>query len=901
VPSNRTGAVAHGLQTLFQAGSLVGVSDGQLLERFALRDGEMSETAFAALVDRHGPMVWRTCRAVLRDEHGAADAFQATFLVLVRKAGSLWVRESIAPWLHRVAVRAANQARREVRRRNEAEQRAAQLNSGWTESEVPDDLADVIHQEIDRLPERHRRVVVLCELEERSCEEAARCLRCPVGTVKSRLARARERLRGALVRRGVMPTAVLAEMSRSARAAIDSPPSASTASTVRGSVLYAGDPLRAAGVISATALMLAEGVLKAMIRARLQSVVLVAMAAVGLLVPAWLAFAGQEAGERPKAPVPASPKAAGRSIDLQGNWIIRGSGEAIGLIRIEGPGRQPHATLLSIAWTNAYRLADSKVDHLRIDDRTVRFTLHLQAALSINSRTMEFIVYFSDDQPRPNALRGSLEYGRWGPYPANLERTDRSEIDRPQGRAPTPENDDLRRYQQTKDPSKRREILEEMLAKYKDAPMGQLAATWMVQDRAQAGAPEDEVRVLMDQAIRIAARYGREMEIGAMNQIIGVTVGTKDLDDLVLDYARRAVAKLLPSDSVHLQTTALKNLVSAVRKSTRIDDARATAEISALEDRIAALSRAAGSDPARGGEVAAVARRDSIPWARNFAAARKQAKAEGRLILVELLGDDTSWSRRFDADVFPRPEVVEAMRPFVSVKVVAYDGEGKPLAAQYHAHIPDYPTILFLDPTIDDSEDSRIVGKVPVFLPPSTFIEQLNAIARMPKDINQLIEKAHPDDGDRMRLLATAMAMQGRTKDAAALIERAWGPGSDPNFDRWAAVYNTLGDEVMLRMRSAEAAGWFEKAIRVAKRPVDVYTAHLGAGVVAMFQQKWDAAIRELEKAARVEGVSDFDRAFPKEFLTNMAKPPAGVPGIQEAAAALKRLESVGSRKSGDK
>jgi DNA-directed RNA polymerase specialized sigma24 family protein len=84
VPPNRTRAVPRGLQTLFHTGSLVGVTDGQLLERFAARDGEASESAFAALVERHAALVWRTCRAVLRDEHEAADAFQATFLVLVR-------------------------------------------------------------------------------------------------------------------------------------------------------------------------------------------------------------------------------------------------------------------------------------------------------------------------------------------------------------------------------------------------------------------------------------------------------------------------------------------------------------------------------------------------------------------------------------------------------------------------------------------------------------------------------------------------------------------------------------------------------------------------------------------------------------------------------------------------
>jgi RNA polymerase sigma factor (sigma-70 family) len=231
VPPNRTRAVPRGLQTLFHAGSLVGDTDGQLLERFAARDGEASESAFAALVERHAALVWRTCRAVLRDEHEAADAFQATFLVLVRKAGTLWVRDSIAPWLHRVALRAANQARREARRRKETERRAAELRMAWTEGEMTNDRLDAIHREIDRLPERHRVVVVLCDLEGRSYEEAARHLRCPVGTVKSRLSRARERLREGLARRGVVPTALAQGIVRL--------PEGLVASTVRGSVLFA--------------------------------------------------------------------------------------------------------------------------------------------------------------------------------------------------------------------------------------------------------------------------------------------------------------------------------------------------------------------------------------------------------------------------------------------------------------------------------------------------------------------------------------------------------------------------------------------------------------------------------------------------------------------------------------
>ncbi len=285
----RTGsrAAPRGLQALFHAGSLIGVTDGQLLERFALRDGEASETAFAALVERHTTLVWRTCRAVLRDEHEAADAFQATFLVLVRKAGSLWVRDSIAPWLYRVALRAANQARREAQRRRQIERRAGELRAGWTEGAMTDDSIEVLHREIDRLPERHRSVIVLCDLEGRSYEEAARHLRCPVGTVRSRLARARERLRERLSRRGLAPAAmssVLPDMP-------EAPPEVLTASTIRGSLLFASDPIKTAGSVSKAAVIVAEGVLRAMIRTKLHIAVLMASVAFGLLVPAWLLHA----------------------------------------------------------------------------------------------------------------------------------------------------------------------------------------------------------------------------------------------------------------------------------------------------------------------------------------------------------------------------------------------------------------------------------------------------------------------------------------------------------------------------------------------------------------------------------------------------------------------------------
>ena len=121
----RDGAILRQLQTLYNIGTIGDLTDGQLLERFATDADEVAELAFSALVERHEAMVWRVCLAILRDEHEAEDAFQATFLVLVRKARSLWVRDSLGPWLHQVACRTASYLRTTGRRRRKHEQRCA--------------------------------------------------------------------------------------------------------------------------------------------------------------------------------------------------------------------------------------------------------------------------------------------------------------------------------------------------------------------------------------------------------------------------------------------------------------------------------------------------------------------------------------------------------------------------------------------------------------------------------------------------------------------------------------------------------------------------------------------------------------------------------------------------------
>src|SRR5262249_34364079 len=202
------------LSTLYNLGSVGTLTDGQLLECFMARDEPAaSEAAFAALVDRHGAMVLGTCRKVLGDVHEAHDAFQATFLVLASKAESIRRRESVGGWLFGIARRVAARARVEAARRRRHLERLGAERSSLPDrhedapcDEAQPDLAPLI-AEVDRLPERFRAPVVLHYLEGLSTEATAQRLGCPRGTVLSRLARARSRLRKRLERRGVAPAA----------------------------------------------------------------------------------------------------------------------------------------------------------------------------------------------------------------------------------------------------------------------------------------------------------------------------------------------------------------------------------------------------------------------------------------------------------------------------------------------------------------------------------------------------------------------------------------------------------------------------------------------------------------------------------------------------------------------
>jgi RNA polymerase sigma factor (sigma-70 family) len=198
------------------------VSDGLLLDRFV---EQWDQAAFRDLVRRHGPMVLGVCRRILRDPHAAEDAFQATFLLLVRKAGSVRKRESVGPWLYGVAQRVALEARG-VASRRQVPVRLDPEVPGVDDHDVleRDELHAALHEELGRLPEKYRAPLVLCYIEGLTHEAVARQLGWPIGTVRVRIARGRDLLGARLIRRGMTPAAVLLAFGLLPKAAAAVPP-----------------------------------------------------------------------------------------------------------------------------------------------------------------------------------------------------------------------------------------------------------------------------------------------------------------------------------------------------------------------------------------------------------------------------------------------------------------------------------------------------------------------------------------------------------------------------------------------------------------------------------------------------------------------------------------------------
>jgi RNA polymerase sigma factor (sigma-70 family) len=268
--------------------------DGELLARFvAGRD----EVAFAALVRRYGPMVLGVCRRVTRHEQDAEDAFQATFLVLVRRAGHIALPHLLGNWLYGVALRTATRARwRAARRRARELPLPAGDSTPAACGSEPSDVREVLDEEVSGLPAKYRLPFVLCYVEGKTNDEAARLLGCPRGTVQSRLAWARDRLRSRLTRRGVTASAGAGAAWLSAQLATAAVPAALDAGAMRAAVAMASVAPGSAAVSGSVA-ELTKGVLQTMWLAKIKYTLVVLLsfnflAWTGAL--AYQAWAGQQ-------------------------------------------------------------------------------------------------------------------------------------------------------------------------------------------------------------------------------------------------------------------------------------------------------------------------------------------------------------------------------------------------------------------------------------------------------------------------------------------------------------------------------------------------------------------------------------------------------------------------------
>jgi RNA polymerase sigma-70 factor (ECF subfamily) len=276
---------------------LVREGDGPLLDRYV---GSRDEAAFEALVRRHGPMVLGVCRRILGDAHEAQDAFQATFLVLVKKAASVVPPEMVGNFLYGVARQTALRARSAAVRRRLRERQVADLPEPPARPADPqDDLRDTLDQELACLPQKYRAALVVCDLEGRGHKEAALRLGWPVGTLASRLSRGRRMLAKRLARRGVDP-------SGGALSACV-PPSLVTSTVKAGSLYGAGQAAVRASVVALT-----KGVLKAMFMNRVRTVAGMFLMAGTLVLGGGLVYRNAAAGQpevqsqNPAARVPAT-------------------------------------------------------------------------------------------------------------------------------------------------------------------------------------------------------------------------------------------------------------------------------------------------------------------------------------------------------------------------------------------------------------------------------------------------------------------------------------------------------------------------------------------------------------------------------------------------------------------
>ena len=265
-------------------------SDRELLECFKNDSGPIGHEAFRILVERHGPMVLGLCRSLVRDQHEAEDAFQATFLVLVGKARSIERRDTLGPWLHGVAAKVARRARGRLQERRRREVPVVAELQGRDRA-APDEFSAqaLVHEEIARLPDSFRKPLVLCCLQGLSYDLAAQQLGVNPSALRGRLERARKRLSSRLRHRGVLSLAGVPAF-ESLPAALSPLPSTLIESTVQFSLRWSRVTglLGGGSVVPESISTLAQGVIQSMLiqTIRVSAVALLAAGAIGTVARA---------------------------------------------------------------------------------------------------------------------------------------------------------------------------------------------------------------------------------------------------------------------------------------------------------------------------------------------------------------------------------------------------------------------------------------------------------------------------------------------------------------------------------------------------------------------------------------------------------------------------------------
>jgi RNA polymerase sigma factor (sigma-70 family) len=304
IRSRFSGAVLDQLERLFSHGTVAGLSEAELLERFVTH---RDDAAFEALMTRYGPMVLGVCRQLLHDPNDVDDAFQATFLVLVRKAGTLRRCDLLGNWLYGVAYRVATRARVMASRRTDRVAAFQRHTTGGCEpadnriSNGSEDfeLKPRLHEEVHRLPEKYRVPIVLCYFEGLTHEEAAAQLGCPLGTVKGRLSRARDLLHRRLTRRGVTLSGATLASDLAIRGVDAAVPPALERITLTAAQAVARDASVSLSMISGVSLPVAslvEGVLQAMILNQVRTIALPLLLAAGTVAAGVVVAATQLSG-----------------------------------------------------------------------------------------------------------------------------------------------------------------------------------------------------------------------------------------------------------------------------------------------------------------------------------------------------------------------------------------------------------------------------------------------------------------------------------------------------------------------------------------------------------------------------------------------------------------------------